>query len=84
MGYLEQYIQRSQEIIGERTPNEEKYDNEVVKCLKKYGKIRKALNKANKKYPSEALEYNDQNIADLESRYSYLMEHSEIIKKIGH
>jgi len=84
MDFLEQYMQRSQEIIGERTPEEEKYDNEVVKCLKKYGKIRKALNKANKKYPGEALEYSDQNIADLDSRYSYLMEHSEIVKKMGH
>jgi DNA-binding protein H-NS len=43
MNLIDQYMQRSQDIIGERTPEEEKYDNELTKCLKKYGKIRKAI-----------------------------------------
>jgi GH35 family endo-1,4-beta-xylanase len=84
MSLLEQYIQRSQDIIGDRTPEEAKYDEEVVKWLKKYGKIRKALNKANKKFPEEALTYNDDNIGDIESHYDYLMKHMEIMSKIGH
>ncbi len=76
-------MKRSQEIIGDRTPEEEKYDNEVIVCLKKYGKIHKAINRANKKYPEEALMYNDENIADIKSHYEYLMEHVEIVKKIS-
>ncbi len=84
MSFLDHYMQRSQEIIGERTDEEEKYDNEVIKNLKKYGKIRKAINRANKEYPDEALEYNDENIDDIESHYDYLMKHMEIIGKIGH
>ena len=84
MNFIEQYIQQSQDIIGERTPEEEKYDNEVIRCLKKYGKIRKAINKANKKYPDDALTYNDENIGDIKSHYDYLMKHMEIVQKIGH
>ena len=44
---IEQYLERANEIIGERSKEEEKYDNEVVKWLRKQGNIRKALNKAN-------------------------------------
>lgn len=84
MSLLDQYIQRSQDIIGERTPEEAKYDEEVVKWLRKYGKIRKALNKANKKFPEEALTYTDDNIGDIESHYDYLMKHMDIMGKIGH
>ena len=84
MNFIDQYMQRSQDIIGERTPAEEKYDNEVIRCLRKYGKIRKAINKANKKYPDEALNYNDETIGDIESHYDYLMKHMEIVQKMGH
>jgi len=55
MKEMDLYLDRANEIIGDRSKEEELYDNEVVKWLKKYGKIRKALNKANKKYPGEAL-----------------------------
>jgi hypothetical protein len=84
MNFIDQYMQRSQDIIGKRTPEEEKYDNEVIRCLKKYGKIRKAINKASKKYPDEALKYNDETIGDIESHYDYLMKHMEIVQKMGH
>jgi len=84
MSLIDQYLQRSQDIIGERTAHEERYDNEVIKWLKKYGKIRKAINKANKKYPNEALNYDDSNIDDIASHYEYLMQHMEIVQKIGH
>ena len=81
MGSIDQYMQRSQDIIGERTPEEEQYDNELIKCLKRYGKIRKAINRANKKYPEEALKYNDENIGDIEAHYVYLMNHMDMISK---
>jgi len=84
MKELEPYLERANNIIGDRTKEEELYDNEVVICLKKYGKIRKALNRANKKYPDEALEYDDSNIDDLQARYEYMIEHYEIVKKMGH
>ena len=84
MSLIDQYLQRSQDIISERTSHEERYDNEVIKWLKKYGKIRKAINKANKKYPKEALKYDDSNIDDIASHYEYLMQHMEIVQKIGH
>ena len=80
MNFTEQYLQRSQEIIGDRTPEEELYDNEVVMWLKKFGKIRKALNKANKKYPNEAMQYDDSNINDIASHYEYLLQRMEITK----
>lgn len=84
MKELEPYLERANEIIGERTKAEELYDNEVVKNLKKYGKIRKALNRANKKYPNEALKYDDSHIGDLQERYEYMVEHYKIVSQIGH
>jgi len=84
MNLIDQYMQRSQEIIGECTPDEAQYDLEVIENLKKYGKIRKALNRANKKYPNEAIKYSDENISDIESHYFYLLNHMELAKKIGH
>jgi hypothetical protein len=80
---IEQYLERANEIIGDRSKEEEKYDNEVVIWLRKQGKIRKALNKANQKYPDQALEYDDSNIDDLVSHYEYLMQHMDIVKKLG-
>ena len=84
MSLIEQYLERSNDIIGERTQAEERYDNEVIKWLKKYGKIRKAINKANKKYPNEALKYDESNINEIASHYEYIMKHLEIVQKIGH
>ncbi len=79
MSWIRQYLKRSQEIIGKRTAAEEKYDNEVVKWLRVYGSITKALDKANKKYPNEALLYDDSNIDDIEAHYDYLKGHLEIV-----
>lgn len=84
MSLIEQYLQRSNDIIGERTETEGRYDNEVIKWLKKYGKIRKAIKKANKKYPDEALKYDESNINEIASHYEYIMRHIEIVQKIGH
>ncbi|PJA24248.1 MAG: hypothetical protein COX57_09605 [Alphaproteobacteria bacterium CG_4_10_14_0_2_um_filter_63_37] len=84
MNLIDQYMQRIQAIIGERTAEEEQYDAEVIRGLKKFGKIRKAINRANKKYPGEALKYSDENIGEIESHYHYLMKHIEMLNKITH
>jgi hypothetical protein len=53
MDIINQYIARAKEIIGNRTPGEIKYDNEVVRWLRKGKGIKKAITKANEKFPSE-------------------------------
>ena len=55
MDFLEQYLNRANEIIGDRTKDEERYDKEVLRWLRKGKEIEKAVNKANRKYPKEAL-----------------------------
>ena len=82
MNTLELYFARSEEIIGERTKEEEKYDNEVINWLRKTGDIKKSLKKASQKYPDESLGYDETNIEDIYSHYHYLMEHAEIIRKM--
>lgn len=82
--FLEQYIQRANEIIGDRTKDEERYDKEVLRWLRKGKGIEKAINKANKKYPNEALEVDGININDVASHYDYLLEHDNIMRKISH
>ena len=77
-------MQRSQEIIGNRTKDEERYDKEVLRWLRKGKSIRKAINKANKKYPKEALSVDKSNLNDVASHYDYLLEHENIIREISH
>jgi len=84
MDIFEQYLNRSQEIIGDRTQDEIRYDNEVLKWLRKGKNIRKAIDKANKKYPNEALEFVDSNINDIAAHYEYLLQHENIMRKISH
>jgi hypothetical protein len=79
---LNQYLQRSQEIIGDRTREEMRYDKEVLRWLRKRKKIQKAIEKANKKYPKEALEIDDKTINDVSAHYEYLLEHENIMKKM--
>jgi len=81
MSTIDQYLQHSKEIIGERTREEERYDDEVLKSLEKHGKIKKALNTANKTFPEEALKYDDSNIDDIAEHYEYLFRHSKIVNK---
>jgi hypothetical protein len=84
MDFLEQYIDRANEIIGERTKDEERYDKEVIRWLRKGKGIKKAINKANQKYPKESLEIDESNINDVATHYDYLLEHDNIIQKISH
>jgi hypothetical protein len=82
MDIINQYIARAREIIGNRTPEEIEYDNEVVRWLQKGEGIRKAIAKANETFPSEALEVTEEVLADVQAHYKYLAEHEEIIRKL--
>lgn len=89
MDILKQYIERANEIIGERTPDEQKYDREVIHWLRRGKNITKAIAKANEKYPTEALQVNNDNLANVQAHYEYLADHDAInekldaLKKIG-
>lgn len=83
MSLIDQYLRRSQEIIGSRTESEERYDNEVIKWLKKGMTIGKAINRANERYPDEALKLDKTNVDDVAAHYEYLMQHIEILQKVS-
>ncbi len=82
MDLFNQYLQRSQEIIGDRTREEMRYDKEVLRWLRKGKKIQKAIERANKKYPKETLEVDKKTINDVAAHYDYLLEHENIMKKM--
>jgi hypothetical protein len=79
---LKEYLQRADDIIGERTPEEIVHDDEVIACLERGIPIEMALASAAKKYPKEALDWNPGNIDDIADHYDYLMEHTQILKKL--
>jgi len=80
--FLNQYLQRSREVIGDRTQEEVRYDKEILRWLRKGKKIQKAIERANNKYPKEALEVDEKTINDVAAHYEYLLEHEDIIKKM--
>ena len=82
MDILKQYSERAKEIIGERTPEEEKYDREVIRWIRRGKSIRKAIAKANEKYPTEALQINNDNLADVLAHYEYLTDYDAINEKL--
>ena len=45
--------------------------------------ITKAIAKANEKYPAEALQVNDDTLADVQAHYEYLAEHDAIMEKLN-
>lgn len=79
---LKQYLTRANEIIGERTPDDQKYDHEVIRWVRRGKSISKAIAKANEKYPTEALRVNNDNLADLQAHYEYLADHEAINEKL--
>ena len=83
MDLLDHYLQRSQEIIGDRTREEIRYDKEVLRWLRKGKKIQKAIERANKKYPKEALEVDKKTINDVAAHYDHILEHENIMKKMN-
>lgn len=82
MDDLKSYLDRSHDIIGERTPEEVAHDNEVIKKLRKVLNIKRTLKMAARKYPSEALQLDEKSIGDIAVHYEYLMKHEEIMKKL--
>ena len=82
MDILKHHISRADEIIGERTHDEEKYDREVIRWMRKGKTVAKAIAKANEKYPSEALQVSRDNFADVEAHYEYLADHEALNVKI--
>ena len=83
MDILKQYLEMAAEIIGYRTPGEEKYDREVTRWLEKGKPIKKAIAKANEKYPEEALRIEDTSLADVQAHYEYLLEHERIMRRLN-
>ncbi|CAN5855147.1 hypothetical protein BH18ACI4_BH18ACI4_06410 [soil metagenome] len=81
MDILKQYLSRADEIIGERTPDEQKYDREVIRWIRRGKSVTKAIARANEKYPAEALQVDNDNLADVQAHFEYLAEHDAIIEK---
>jgi hypothetical protein len=79
---LSEYLSRANEIIGDRTPDKEKYDREVLRWMRKGKAVNKAIAKANEKFPREALLLNDDNLADVQAHYQYLADHEAMIEKL--
>ena len=79
---LSEHLRRTNEIIGDRTADEERYDREVVRWIRKGKSVSKALAKANQKFPKEALTVNDDNLVDVQSHYEYLTEQQLIMERL--
>ena len=77
------YLERAQEIIGERSPVEIAYDDCVVAHLSRGKDIRRAIRAANREHPEEALQPGPEHWEDLASRYEYILEHKAILKRLG-
>ena len=82
MNPLEAYLARSKDIIGDRSSAEEKYDTDVLKGLRRGKSLVKAIEAANRKHPSEALEIVDGNIDAVAAHYDYLLQHEQIMRKL--
>lgn len=80
---LREYLQRAANIIGERTAEEERYDREVLRWLEKGKPIKKALSKANEKYPNEALRVEETELGDVQAHYEYLLNHERVLRKLN-
>jgi hypothetical protein len=81
MDIVKQYLERATAIIGDRTPDEERYDREVMRWVEKGKPVKKAIAKANEKFPAEALAVDDVLLPDLQARYEYLLEHERIMRR---
>ena len=79
---LSEFTGRSNEIIGDRTPDEERYDREVLRWMRKGKTVSKAIGKANQKFPKEALKVDDNNLTDVQSHYEFLANHELIMERL--
>lgn len=50
--------------------------------MRKGKDIKKAIARANEKYPSEALKVDDDALEDVRSHYEYLADHESIMQKL--
>jgi hypothetical protein len=80
---IKTYLDRASEIIGHRTPGEIAHDDAVVEALNLGRTIEEALTIAGRKYPDEAIKWDDGNIDDIASHYDYLKEHARIMEMLG-
>ncbi len=81
MDLLEQYLKNANEVIGDRTKDQVRYDNEVLRWLRKGKGILKAIKKANEKVPKEALEIDEHNVNDIAAHYEYQLAHDNVMRK---
>jgi len=58
------------------------YDREVIHWMRRGKSISKAIAKANEKYPTEALQVDNENLADVQAHYEYLADHDAINEKL--
>jgi hypothetical protein len=77
------YVQRAQEIIGDRSQSEIAYDDSVVAHLSRGMDIKRAIRAANQEHPEEALKPGPELWADLAARYDYILQHKAILKTLG-
>ena len=80
---IQAYLQQAQAIIGERSPEEKAYDDEVLAGLKRGLPIMEAIKAASQRFPSEALQVGDAELPDVKSHYDYLAQHQEILRRLG-
>jgi NAD(P)H-hydrate repair Nnr-like enzyme with NAD(P)H-hydrate dehydratase domain len=83
MNPLEAYLKRADEIIGDRTLAEQRYDREVIRWMRKGKDVKRAVAKANQKYPSEALLVDADSLPAVQAHYEYLAEHEMIIERLN-
>lgn len=79
---MKQYLDRSKEIIGDRTASEIAHDNAVVEFLNMGLPIEAALANAGQKHPGEAIKWDASNIDGIAEHYDYLKEHEAIMRKL--
>jgi len=63
--FIKAYLDRAYELIGDRTATETAYDDAVVEALNQGRPIEEALSTAARKYPDEAISWDNSNIGDL-------------------
>jgi len=83
MDLINSYLERASELIGERSPAEKAYDDEVVAGLHKGLGIKAAINAANAKFPDEALQLDSKTQDDIQEHFEYLAEHKRILERLG-
>jgi hypothetical protein len=83
VNFINAYLARAREIIGDRSLAEIEYDNAVVAHLGTGMDIRRAIRAANLQFSEETLKPNSDHWTDLAERYDYLKEHKAILNRLG-